>query len=603
MPTIPQPAAGGCGCGSERPPRLAWRSAGSGHREDCGLSEQNAGNGRDELLSQLEDARRKVRDLERQIAEYADLEAPALTPAAALHKTLARVLKKACMILQAEKALLLIYQRETGELVGQSPAVGIPDDQVHGLRLRATEGVTGKVFRNNEAAIVADVGEDPAGAAEFPQPIGWRNALIIPLIVETKDNDQVVVDRTTIGVMVVFNKRRGKEFSNEDLRLSRVLARNASAIIAEARLFSDVLERKTLLETSLESVHSGIVMVSSDGAIRLMNKAARALFDIPPTVDPVGKSYVEVVTHPDVIDFVSRSLSEQRDIDSEVTMEDASRFYHSQTAVVRDSGTISGIVAIFTDITEIRNLERLKATFVTTISHELGTPLSSILGFTRTMLEDTEGFFTPEVRNEFLQIIEKECRGLNRLVWDLRNMARIDEGRAIELHTAPVNLAELVRRVVAAQQPYAPHHEFVLELTDEFERAPVIADEDKLDQVLANLVSNAIKYAPSGGEIRITGDTTDRGVRMSIADQGLGIPKDQLDKVFDRFHTVQGREGATMEGPGIGLYIVRHLVVLHGGSISVESEFGEGSTFTIDLPLVPPSREAAVGVGAKARPE
>jgi len=182
-------------------------------------------------------------------------------------------------------------------------------------------------------------------------------------------------------------------------------------------------------------------------------------------------------------------------------------------------------------------------------------------------------------------------------------MARIDEGRAIELHTAPVNLAELVRRVVAAQQPYAPHHEFVLELTDEFERAPVIADEDKLDQVLANLVSNAIKYAPSGGEIRITGDTTDRGVRMSIADQGLGIPKDQLDKVFDRFHTVQGREGATMEGPGIGLYIVRHLVVLHGGSISVESEFGEGSTFTIDLPLVPPSREPAVGVGAKARPE
>lgn len=563
------------------------------------MSEQNAANSREDLLTQLEDARRRVRELERQIAEYADLEAPALTPAAALHKTLARVLKKACMILQAEKALLLIYDRETGELVGQSPAVGIPDEQVHRLRLRATDGITGQVFRNNEASIVPDVNEAPEGGGEFPRLIGWRNALIIPLIVETKDHDQVVIDRTTIGVMVVFNKRRGKEFSTEDLRLSRVLARNASAIIAEARLFSDVLERTTLLETSLESVHSGIMMVSSDGAIRLMNKAARAIFQVPPTVDPTGRSYVEVLSHPDVVDLVSRSLSEQRDIDAEITMEDTNRFYHSQTAVVRDSGTISGMVAIFTDITEIRNLERLKSTFVTTISHELGTPLSSILGFTRTMLEDTEGFFPPEVRNEFLQIIEKECRGLNRLVADLRNMARIDEGRALELHVAPVNLAELIRRVVAAQRSYATHHEFILDLSPEFEAAPVMADEDKLDQVLTNLVNNAIKYAPSGGEIRIRGVTTDGGVRISVTDQGVGIPEEQLGRVFERFHKV---DGSPLEGAGIGLYIVRHLVELHGGKISVESRFGEGSTFTLDLPLVPPTRETLGKSNLVSRP-
>ncbi|MBD3177954.1 MAG: PAS domain-containing protein [Armatimonadia bacterium] len=564
------------------------------------MSEENSGNGRDQLLTQLEDARRRVRDLEKQVAEYADLEAPALTPAAALHKTLARVLKKACMILQAEKAVLLIYHRETGELVGQTPAVGIPDEQVHSLRLRATEGVTGQVFRNNEADLVPDVGEDPSGAGEFPRLIGWRNALIIPLIVESKDQDQVVVDRTTIGVMVVFNKRRGKEFSKEDLRLSRVLARNASAIIAEARLFSDVLERKTLLETSLESIHSGIMMVGGDGSVRLMNKAARAVFNISPTAEPTGKSYVEVVTHPDVVDIMSRSLSEQRDIDGEISVEDSTRFYHTQTAVVRDSGSISGIVAIFTDITEIRNLERLKATFVTTISHELGTPLSSILGFTRTMLEDEEGFFPADVRNEFLQIIEKECTKLNRLVADLRNMARIDEGRTLELHSGPVDLAELIRRVVAAQRSYATHHEFVVDMTQEFEDAQVVADEDKLDQVLTNLVNNAVKYAPSGGEIRVVGEAIEDGIRISVSDQGIGIPPDQLDKIFERFHKIE-TEGAGSEGAGIGLYIVRHLVELHGGKIEVESKFGEGSTFTMELPLAPPTSEPLGGSAAKAR--
>lgn len=546
---------------------------------------------REELLEELEAARRHVRELERQLAEFADIDGPATTPAAALHKTLARVLKKACMILQAEKSVLLIYNRETGELAAQSPAVGLTDEQIRGLVLRATEGVAGDVFRTNEARIILDVTDDPSGIDEFPRLLGWRNALVIPLVVEEKDHDQVVVGRTTIGVMVVFNKRRGKDFSRDDLRLSRVLARNASAIIAEARLFSDVLERKQLLETSLESLHSGIMMISSEGTLRLVNKAARQLFSVAPNLDPTGRSYVEIIAHPDALDILSRSLSEQRDIDGEVSFDDATRFYQTQTAVVRDGGTMSGIVAIYTDITDIRNLDRLKSTFVSTISHELGTPLSSILGFTRTMLEDTDGFFCADVRNEFLQIIEKECTRLNRLVVDLRNMARIDEGRALEFHPAPVDIGELIRRVLAAQRSYATHHEFRLELSEDFEAAPLQADADKLDQILTNLVNNAIKYSPAGGEIAVRGERTPSGVRLAVSDQGIGIPSEQIARIFDRFHKVDmPGGGSATDGAGIGLYIVRHLVELHGGTISVDSEFGEGSTFTLELPLAPPSQ-------------
>jgi two-component system phosphate regulon sensor histidine kinase PhoR len=546
-----------------------------------------SGKTREELLAALDAARMRVRELERQLSEFADLEGPSGGPRAVLQGTLTRVLKKACMILQAEKSVLLIYNRESGELVAQVPAVGLTEDQLHSLKLRATEGIAGEVFRTNESRIIADIHDEPAGANEFPMLIGWRNALVIPLVVESKDRDQVVVDRTTIGVMTVFNKRRGKGFSADDLRLSRVLARNAAAIIAEAKLFSDVLEQKQMIEKSLESLHSGIMMVSGDGTVRLMNKAARQLFVLGPTTEPVGRDYVEVVSHPDGVDAMSRSLSEQRDIDREMTFDDDRRFFQVQTAVVRDGETMSGIVAIFTDITEIRNLERLKATFVTTISHELGTPLAAILGFTRTMLDDGEGFFSPDVRTEFLQIIEKECTKLHRLVNDLRNMARIEEKGTLELHAGRMDIADLVRGVVAAQRSYATHHTFRIEMTTEFEEAPLVADKDKVDQILTNLVNNAVKYSPSGGEVLIRGEKTPAGVSIAITDQGIGIPEDQIERIFERFHKVDTEQSGRPDGAGIGLYIVRHLVELHGGAIGAESTFGEGSTFTVELPLVP----------------
>ncbi len=557
--------------------------------------DNGSGKNREDLARELEDARTRVRELERQLSEFADLEGPAASPHAALQSTLARVLKKACMILQAEKSIVMIYNRESGELVGQHPSVGFSDDQVASLRLRATEGAAGEVFRTNEAKTIGDTSEDPAGLEEFPTLIGWRNALLLPLVVEKKDQDQVTVDRTTIGVMAVFNKRRGKDFAKEDLRISRVLARNAAAIIAEARLFSEVFEQKRILESSLESLHSGIIMIAGDGALRLMNKSARQLYEVTTTVEPLGRQYVEVVKHPDAVDLLSRSLAEQRDIDGELAFENGRRHYQAQTAVVRESGQMTGVVAIFTDITDIRNLERLKSTFVATISHELGTPLASILGFTRTMLDDTEGFFDAGVRREFLVIIEKECAKLNRLVSDLRNMARIDEGHALQLHLKRVSISELIRRVVEAQRSYASQHEFRIEMSQEFEEAPLVADEDKVDQILTNLVNNAVKYSPSGGEICVLGERTPTGVRIEIQDQGIGIPADQLERIFERFHKID-REGAQpTEGAGIGLYIVKHLVEVHGGSIFAESTFGEGSTFTVQLPLAPPDHEATGG--------
>ncbi len=250
---------------------------------------------------------------------------------------------------------------------------------------------------------------------------------------------------------------------------------------------------------------------------------------------------------------------------------------------------IIGTVAIFNDITEIRNVERMKTAFVSTVSHELRTPLTSIKGFIATLLSDADGYYDRETQREFYTIIDTECDRLTRLIGDLLNVSRIEAGRALDLNPKPIQIPSLISKVVSVQRSYTNKHTFNVRVDEDF--PTIIADEDKVDQILTNLTNNAIKYSPGGGEITITGRVDEDKVTISVADQGVGIPKEHLPKVFDRFHRVDNRDTREVGGTGIGLYLVKHLVEAHGGKIWVESKVGKGTTFFFTLPEKPPSQE------------
>jgi len=244
-------------------------------------------------------------------------------------------------------------------------------------------------------------------------------------------------------------------------------------------------------------------------------------------------------------------------------------------------------VATFNDITELRNVERMKTEFVSSVSHELRTPLTSIKGFIRTLLDDSEGYYDRETQMEFYTIIDTECDRLVRLIGDLLNVSRIESGRALDLTLKEVALGGLIEAVVARQKGYTSQHDFVVEIADDL--PSINADEDKLDQVLTNLVNNAIKYSPEGGEVAVRARRLDDSqVEVRVSDQGVGIPEQHLEKIFARFHRGDDRTSRQASGTGIGLYLVKHLVEAHGGRIKVESKVGEGSTFTFTLPLTPP---------------
>ena len=562
----------------------------------------------EELTTQIQDLQRELdekkqyisaleranKELEQRVRSASETGEPA--PITELEETLRRLVAKIAAILQAEKCVFMLFEKDTGELAAKRPAFGFTDEEIKKLRVRATQGVSGQVFREGKPVITYDAVSDERTIKENVALLNIRNGACVPLIAEKRDDENRVIDQNTIGVLHVFNKRYGNIFIEEDINLLQRLSRNATAVIQNAQLFREVVEEKEELEHIIESVYAGLMMANKAGKILQMNASARTMFGIQ-RADVLGRPYFEVIDDPKVKDIVARSLDANEEVAEEVALNVqgmGERTYQVQTALVRGENDLPiGSVSIFNDITEIRNVERMKTAFVSTVSHELRTPLTAIKGFVSTLLSDVEGYYDRDTQLEFYGIIDMECDRLTRLISDLLNVSRIEAGHALDLNPKPTQVSGLIDKVVSMQKSYTDKHTFELDVDEDL--PTVVADEDKVDQILTNLTNNAIKYSPKGGVITISAHKDGDGIVVGIADHGMGIPKDHLPKIFDRFHRVDNRDTREVGGTGIGLYLVKHLVEAHGGKIWVESEVGKGSNFLFTLPEKPPMKEEDEG--------
>ena len=538
--------------------------------------------------------------------------APAAMPPSALplpsasefEATLRRLVEKIAKILQAEKCVFLLHDAGASALYATQPALGFVREELDAMERRVSdEGVTNEVFRSNVSLITYDTGLDPLASAEGLARFGIRNAVSVPLIVEKRDDDNRVLDRTTVGVLHVFNKKYGGVFLEEDVRLLEQLARQGAAVIASAQMYREVVQEKQELLHTIDSLYAGLLMVNTQGRLVQINPSARAILGIPIHVPLIDVPYEQATADVRIRSILSRALSNgSAEVAEEVAfpLPDAGpedqfreRIYQVQCAPVRDDdGAPAGIVAIFNDITEIRGVERMKTAFISTVSHELRTPLTSIKGFISTLLADNDGYYDEATRREFYGIIDSECDRLHRLIKDLLDISRIEQGRAMQMNWEQVDVVRLTEKVLAAQRAYARDHTLAMDFPPEF---PLIdADPDKIDQILTNLVNNAIKYSPQGGNVQATGrvvaDPTQgehpQSIALRVSDEGMGISRDHLPKIFDRFYRVDNRDSREIGGTGIGLALVKALVEGHGGTVTVESEPGNGTTFTVVLPVL-----------------
>lgn len=496
--------------------------------------------------------------------------------------TLRRLVQRIAMILQAEKIVIMFFDRERGELIGIPPAYGVDEDLLSVFRVRATQGVSGLVFRDTEPVIFHDATSDPRTQKDPFSLLHVNNGITVPLVIERRDEENRVVERTVIGVLHAFNKRHGEDFNDEDVRLLERMARNVGSIIANLQLYREVVEEREELLQTFESLTAGLILVSMEGKISQMNASARAIFGFPN--DVIGKPYQDVMGQAELRDVFEAGLRGEEKTKPDVTLliNGMERIFQVQSAQVRnEDGKPLGIVAILNDYTEIKNIERMKSSFVAMASHELRTPLTAIKGFVSTLLMD-DGFSNDE-RREFYMIIDQECDRLTRLINDLLNTARIEAGESLKPNYSNVHFRQLLEKVLMIQKQSTSRHTLVLKAPETIPE--IVGDEDKLDQVLTNLLNNAIKYSPNGGQITLSCEVDGNELLVGVQDEGLGIPKEHQARVFDKFHRVNNDDNRRIYGTGLGLYLVKHLVeTVHLGKIWVESEVGKGSTFYFRIP-------------------
>lgn len=565
------------------------------------LNEHHLPSDPEQLRQELASALARIRELEAQAREMETteesiVEAPGVpaprpsvesgietTPLSEADATLRRLVQRIAMILQAEKIVIMFYDRETAELHGIPPAYGVNEDQLGMFRVRATHGVAGLVFRESSPVIFHDASTDPRTKEDPFALLHVNNGITVPLVIERRDEENRVIERTPIGVLHAFNKRHGESFNEEDVRLLERMARNVGSIIANLQLYREVVEEREELLQTFESLTAGLVLISPEGKVNQMNAAARAIFQAPEVV--VSKPYAEIIQFPEFSSVIEATVRNEEPPRQElsVTIAGTERVYQVQAAQVKnEDGKDLGIVSILSDITDVKNIERMKSSFVAMASHELRTPLTAIKGFVSTLLMDET--FTLDERREFYMIIDQECDRLTRLINDLLNTARIESNQSLKPSYGAVEINKLLDKAVRIQRQAAPKHRLSLEVDQSVQR--IVGDEDKIDQIITNLLSNAIKYSPNGGTVAVKSKKEGEELLISVQDHGMGIPKDHLNKVFDKFHRVHNEDNRKIYGTGLGLYLVKHLVEkVHMGKIWVESEVGIGSTFFVRVPI------------------
>jgi two-component system phosphate regulon sensor histidine kinase PhoR len=516
--------------------------------------------------------------------------------------TLRRLVQRVAMILQAEKCAIMIVDRDSGELIGRPPAYGIGEGDLQYLRSKVDEGVSGEVFRTEKPIIVHDAASDERTVNENVAYLHIRNGVYVPLIVERRDEENRVLERVSIGVLCVFNKRYGGEFIDEDVRLLERLARNAAAVIANAQMFRELIEEREKLVHTIESLYAGLLLIGGNGRLMQMNARARQIFNVQD--DPAGKPYKDVLHHEKAVELLERMLSapEQVVVEEEETKAaeeitviepetEEERIFQVHAAPVRgEDDRLLGNAIILNDITELRNLDRMKTEFVAIAAHELRTPMTPIKGFISMLAQDDDDTFSFEERREYYQIIDTNVDRLGRLINDLLNVTRIERGVGTQLFWEEVDLCTLSESVFEIQRG----------MTDSNNKHPLVIDadpkpclatvgKDQIEQILQNLVSNAIKYSPEGGEVRIIlrEEPETETVLVGVQDQGTGIPESAKTKLFKPYRRIHNPKTASVKGTGVGLYLVKHLVEAHHGTIWVDSELNKGSTFWFRIPKVP----------------
>jgi PAS domain S-box-containing protein len=409
--------------------------------------------------------------------------------------------------------------------------------------------------------------------------LGLRSYMCVPMIARGR----------TLGAITFVSAESGRTYGEADMELAQELARRAATAVDNAQLYRHAEERAQAAQV-LATIADGVCLVDGEGVLRLWNPAAEAITGLR-AGDVVGRhahdvlpGWTELSPRVPVANDPGTGSTQATTVPVQIGERE---LWLSFSGVGFEGGTVYA----FRDLTEERALESMRQEFVATVSHELRTPLAAIYGSALTVRRaDIE--LGDEMRDQLLGVIAEESDRLAQIVNDLLLASHLDSGR-LHVATERCDGRALAEQVVEVARTHTAEN-IAVEL-DAPKRLPAVqADPGQLQQVLTNLVDNAIKYSPDGGTIHVRLQTNDRYLRFAIADEGLGIPASEHGRIFEKFYRLDPNMTRGIGGTGLGLYICRELVRRVNGRLWVESAEGKGSTFNVDIPLADaPSKTAA----------
>jgi len=501
------------------------------------------------------DARQSAVSLERRLRELEALSLIGRTVTAVLdlQAVLTTVVEAAVRLTGAEEGSLLLLDPRSGELYMRA-SKNFDEEFARAFRLRVQDSLAGQVIATGEPVLLDE---------QSPQKIKTsylvHSLLYVPLRVRGK----------TIGVLGVDNRKAGRTMTGPDQTVMMAMADYAAIAIDNAQLYQESEGERVKLETILTQTESGVIVLDAENRVILINRAARRSYGVE--ADVSGRSLAEVVEDPRLLALMR--LGGEAPRREELEAPDG-RIFSALRSVIPEVGQ----AIVMQDITHLKELDRIKSEFVTTVSHDLRSPLTAILGYVE--LIERAGSVNDQQR-EFIRRVRLSVDQMTRLVSDLLDLGRIEAGLDAARETTPISV--LARYALDGLRSAAEVKRLEIEPHLPDDLPMVRGDPFRLRQMIGNLLENAIKYTPNGGRIRIRSGVEGEQVILRISDSGPGIPAADQPYIFDKFYrgsNVPDESGGT----GLGLSIVKSIVDNHQGRIWVDSQPGQGTTFTVVLP-------------------
>ena len=503
------------------------------------------------------EARRQTGALVERVSELETLASvgQAVTAELDIDRVLKVVVEAAVRFTSAEEGSLLLLDGQSGELYMRA-ALNFQDEFVQTFRLPVQDTLAGGVLADGEPVFIN---------SDTPQKILTSYLVYALIYVPLKVRGRV------IGVLGVDHRSGGHSFNLRALAFLSALADYAAIAIENAQLYADKEFERSKLETVLTQIDDGVIVFDDEERIVLINKAVRKAFDLGD--DLLGLPLEQVFDHQDLLKILRGEMPNpfMQEISS-----DKGHIFNVQVTEIADVAT----VATLQDITYLKELDRVKSDFVNAVSHDLRSPLTAIMGYVD--LIERSGDVT-ELQAKFIRRVQSSVHTITDLIDGLLDLGRIEVGD--NKFAKEVSLAPILKDAVDGIQNQLEQKNLSFSLEVAKEMPIVIGDPIQLRQMLDNLLGNAVKYTPEGGEIKFSAMQENGQFLFQVVDEGIGIPPKDQARIFDRFYRASNTPD-TSQGTGLGLAIVKSIVENHRGRIWVDSIVGEGSTFTVVLPII-----------------